>query len=565
MAANPFWEDGIRKQIVITYDGDKTITNTELYSEAFELTERLSSSDNLRFGSCESSVVKFRITNTFEPLKDKEIDIGMYLENMESMFSVGKYKVFSDTPSANRKYRSIVAYDAMATIISSNVIDWYNGIFEENEELTLKAFRDSFFEYVGVTQKTTVLPNDNMIVTKTLDQKELTGGKVAYCICEINGCFGHINRDGLFEYVFLVEIGDTILPSHTLYPSNFLFPASGATPIITDILYPSNTIYPSNELFPTPEKGIRPIENHYYISAEYKDYYTERISKIQIRLEENNVGCEYGNGDNTYVIEDNFLVFKKETEELNAIAENLYNVISVIWYTPANILLKGNLQFNVGDAIKIVAHSKTIFTYILERTLSGIQSLKDSFFAEGLERQPEVVNTVERELVELKGQSREAKNYIENLITADRIITQDLVAAVARIGAIEADYVKTSTLVANYATITSLEAVDGKIDNLASIAITSQNISTVTLNASQITAGTIDTARLDVGAIAASTVTANTISAAMHSPTEGSIAAGVGSFNVIYWYTNTTSGGQPTYHQVKSYIDSQNRNILYVD
>ncbi|MBR3468617.1 MAG: hypothetical protein IKH28_02865 [Lachnospiraceae bacterium] len=84
-----------------------------------------------------------------------------------------------------------------------------------------------------------------MIVTKTLDQKELTGGKVAYCICEINGCFGHINRDGLFEYVFLDELGRKILPSHTLYPSNFIFPSAG-------------------------NEG-QLIENNYYISAEYKD------------------------------------------------------------------------------------------------------------------------------------------------------------------------------------------------------------------------------------------------------------------------------------------------------
>lgn len=491
MAANPFWKDGIQKQIVISYDEDKTITNTELYSEAFELTERLSSSDNLLFGSCESSVVKFRITNTFESLKDKELDIEMYLENMESSFSVGKYKVFSDTPSANRKYRDIVAYDAMATIIGLNVIDWYNGIFEENEELTLKEFRDSFFEYVGVTQKPANLPNDSMIVKKTVDQKELTGGKVAFCICEINGCFGHINREGLFEYVFLSELGDTILPSHTLFPSNSLFPASAATPIIADVLYPSNTLYPSNEVFPTPEKGIRPIENHYYISAEYKDYYTERINKLQIRLEENNIGCEYGNGNNVYLIEDNFLVFEKETEELNDIAANLYDVISVIWYTPTKISLKGNIQFNVGDAIKIVSNSKNIFTYVLERTLSGIQSLRDQFYAEGLERQPEVADTVESAIVELKGQSKEAKNYIANLITADRIITQSLESAVARIGTIEADYITTS----------QLSAVDAKIDNLSAIAITTQNLYAQTISGNQINAGTISVNYLDVNGI----------------------------------------------------------------
>ena len=263
------------------------------------------------------------------------------------------------------------------------------------------------------------------------------------------------------------------------------------------------------------------------------------------------MGCEYGSRDNVYLIEDNFLVFGKEAEELNEIAGNLYDVISVIWYTPAKVYLKGNLEFNVGDAIKLVAHSKNIFTYVLERTFNGIQSVKDHFYAEGLEKQPEAENSVESALVELKGQSNAAKRLIADLIIADRIITQDLEAAVARIGTIEANYVQTSTLVANYATIASLNTVDAKIDNLSAIAITTQNLSAqtiygsqisgLTINANQITAGTIDADRLD-----ADTIRTKYLNACAVSPHQGQMDIGKVRLSELWVYDGSTD----TYRRV---------------
>ena len=54
------------KQIEITYDGG-TITNSELFAESMQLTESLCSDSELRFGACESSVIKFKIVVSDEP------------------------------------------------------------------------------------------------------------------------------------------------------------------------------------------------------------------------------------------------------------------------------------------------------------------------------------------------------------------------------------------------------------------------------------------------------------------------------------------------------------------
>ena len=68
--AELYQQNSVDKQLNIAFDGGE-ITNTDIHSEQFELTESICSDSQLRFGSCEASVVKFRISNIFTPLKDK--------------------------------------------------------------------------------------------------------------------------------------------------------------------------------------------------------------------------------------------------------------------------------------------------------------------------------------------------------------------------------------------------------------------------------------------------------------------------------------------------------------
>ena len=51
-----------------------------------------------------------------------------------------------------------------------------------------------------------------------------------------------------------------------------------------------------------------------YINCTYQDFKTKAIDKLQIRKEENDIGVVVGEGDNTYIIQDNFLVYGKHPE-----------------------------------------------------------------------------------------------------------------------------------------------------------------------------------------------------------------------------------------------------------
>ena len=62
--SNLFQQSSVYKQLIIeTDDKSVKITNNELHQQKFELEESLCSENQLNFGSCESSSIKFTVSN----------------------------------------------------------------------------------------------------------------------------------------------------------------------------------------------------------------------------------------------------------------------------------------------------------------------------------------------------------------------------------------------------------------------------------------------------------------------------------------------------------------------
>lgn len=404
-----FKKDGIDKQLIIqTEDKVVTITNTELHQEKFELTESLCSESELTFGSCEASSIKFTMSNVFTSLKGKWITVTMSLNgNADKPFQFGRYKVYSDKPTADRTQRDVVAYDALYDIINANVMEWYDSVLPNlNSTITLKNFRDSFFEHFGVAQKDIALPNDSMVIKRSLDKETgnvqtnvLSGSTVIKAICEINGCFGHINRQGQFEYIFLKQ----------------------------DIqgLYPANDLYPADNLYPKSPDSYR-INKSDYITADYEDYIVEPITKLQIRSSDSDVGTIIGNGNNAYIIENNMLTYQKTADEMQKIAQNIYNKISKIRYRPFTADLRGNPCLEVGDAIRILTKNAIVESYVLERDFKGIQALRDSFSSVGEQYYSEKVNSTQTSIKQLENRSNKLERTIEETKSTITDVENDL-------------------------------------------------------------------------------------------------------------------------------------------
>lgn len=429
-----FDKSSVDKQLKIVCQDGTILTNKNFSSTSsdFSLSESLCSDSKLSFGKCESACLKIKIANTINSLKGQTLQVTETLNNKNDVpFKIGTYIVDEDTLTSDKKYRNITAYDRLYSISSMNVSDWYSKLFPskqvpliryenvtkewtytgidgkeiteyyeelepityyqtEYESITLKAFRDSFFKYIGLTQQSTTLINDNMKVSKSVDDIDLTAKDVLEAICEINGVFGKMSRDDIFIYVELKSPSKGLFPSKTLYPNSSLFPRK-----------PGNI-------------DTRRLPMGEYKTLQVGDTNFEQITKLQIRQSEDDIG--YIAGDDTgvsYIIQGNFLTYSSGTDELKTIANNVLSKISKVIFNPVNITLQGNPCVETGDTIRIIdTNNKVYMSYVLQRTLTGIQMLMDSIISEGDQSLAEV-NGIHHDIIKLQGKTNELSRLVE--------------------------------------------------------------------------------------------------------------------------------------------------------
>lgn len=372
-----YYTSSIDKQLNIEVVGTKiVIDNSMRERDTFTLTESLNDGSELKFGSCLPNQISFIAHDMPAGLVGKTLRPVETLEgNEDDPFTYGEYKIFSAVPTADRTKRQITAYDVMYDILNADVKAWYAGL---SFPMALKQFRYSFFAYLGVEQEETTLVNDSMTVNKTLiasssedssvtAEATISGKTIIEAICEINGAFGNMNRAGKFEYV--------ILPS------------------ITSALYPADDLYPRDDLFPS-DANTESMTGHYF-TFDYEDFQSKAITQLEIRADDNTAGAVVGNPGNTYVISGNFLVSDKTGAELEQIANNVLPIMAQAAYTPIkSCTTVGNPCLELGDPIRFNTSREIVETYLLQRTLTGVQSKRDSIVAQGTPTHSAKVNSI---------------------------------------------------------------------------------------------------------------------------------------------------------------------------
>lgn len=373
-----YWDSSTDKQMVISVVGtNQKIDNSMLEIGTFALEESLCSESELKFGACEANCVKFTARNTAGNIIGKTISIEETIDgDNENPMPYGVFKVASDVPTADRTKRQITAYDAMYDIINTDVKSWYAGL---SFPMTLKQFRDSFFAHLGISQVETSLVNDSMTVNKTIvatqtddssavtEESAISGKTVVTAICEINGCFGNINREGKFEYVFLKAITSALYPAEDLFPADNVFPSDANTESMTG----------------------------HYITFDYEDFQSKAITQLEIKTSEDNAGAIVGTAGNNYSITGNFLVSDKTGAELEQIANNLLSIMAQAAYTPIkSCTCVGNPCLTLGEPIRFNTTREIVETYLLQRTLTGVQSKRDSISAQGTQTHSAKVNSI---------------------------------------------------------------------------------------------------------------------------------------------------------------------------
>ena len=100
----------------------------------------------------------------------------------------------------------------------------------------------------------------------------------------------------------------------------------------------------------------------------------------------------------------------------------MLSVIEGLEYRPFDATLVGNPCIEVGDAVRLHTKYQIIDSYVLQRTLSGVQALRDEFSAEGEEYQSEKVNDIQTQITQLRGKS----NTLERTIDQTRSMIADV-------------------------------------------------------------------------------------------------------------------------------------------
>lgn len=430
------------KQLVLTSD-EVTITNSDIYADSFELTQNISSGESIRFGA-EAAQMKLRVLNNTPALYGKMFDVSMNL-NGEPL-QIGKFVVEEDKPNGIKFYRDIVAYDMLYTINSTNFAEWYKNLtfpltYEQFFQLFVDEINSQFGLQIGIDKP--IVTNKDFAFENSIAEVDmletLSGGTILTALAEATASFIRLNNKGNFEFTQLeVDKG----------------------------LYPSKTLYPSKNLFPRKDNSVKKFSDQYYISCSHEDYKTKKIDKVQIIKEDGDIGVFSGTDGNTFSIVGNFLL-GSDNENLQTACDNIFNAVKGITYTPCKLTAIGNPCIEVGDYIKFESHSVFYATYVFQRTLKGIQFLKDTYRAEGSQEIAETSNDLRNQVIALNGKSN--------------VLTTNLERTVSRLEDFEerttAEFEQTAESIST--TVSKVETVEGAVETLeGTVGTLGDNLST---------------------------------------------------------------------------------------
>jgi hypothetical protein len=344
------------KDLILVFDNGVVINNEDVALESMNLNQSVCDQDELKFGKVSSACFKVKIKGTTSTYKGLWFNAS--IKSGEHEIKLGRFCVYSDKATSDMQYRDIVAYDKLFWAMNTDVTEWYDNL---TFPISQKDFRDSLCQELGLVQDETVLPNDNVLFTKTILTEKLIGLDVLEALCEMNATWGTINSDGKFRYIKVrTHTKDAIYPK--------------------DDLYPDDTLYPDDITDDTLTRG-----NYHLGSLKYEEFDCKAVTKVTIRQSSDDLGYSKGEDGNTYVIEDNFLLYGASDETLEIVASNFLDYASYLTYTPGQLSCKGAPWREVGDLLKVFAERRTLLIPIYKRTLSGITALKDEYSAGGTE------------------------------------------------------------------------------------------------------------------------------------------------------------------------------------
>jgi len=391
---NLFKNINVNKTNILTVGG-YTFTVADLIG-GITYNQTVNSGVDVILGSCTVATIEFQLNNMnqlINSLAGQEITWKIKVETSPGVFEDIPMGIFiAEKPTKiNDTAIRIKAYDRMIKF-DTIIDDWLATVVYP---ITLKNLLTGLCSYIGVPIATTAFLNESFVVKKNFNGINVKGRDFLKWICEIAA-----------KYAIINELGQLKLGWYT------------------SIIYG--------------------VTNADYYSIKIEDYQTKKIDKLQVRVEENDIGVIVGIGTNAYIIENNPLLYAETDAEIRPTIEAIYNAIKDFTYTPFEITLNANPLIKTGNTFTVTTRKgQVINVVVMTRKMTNGT---DVYSATGnLDRS--ISKSINQSILQIRGKTNVLERTIDATISklydADTgdltVLTQTVTSFNSRVQSIEAN------------------------------------------------------------------------------------------------------------------------------
>ena len=242
---------------------------------------------------------------------------------------------YAEKPTrTKRNSYKITAYDTMSKLDAD-----FSGWLHANQAQfpkTIWQLVQLACQRAGVALASSSLPINGSYSVQAFYADDLTCRQIISWAAEAAGCYAHMNADGKLQFL-----------TYTDKRSTAKITPDGAS---------NSTAY-------------------YADSLSYEDYTVKAIEKVQIRQSDSDVGVIYPDSTtatNTYAVQGNLLLTTGTEANLKTVAQNLYNVLKSVTYTPCKVSVPSSSGLACGQIVHVKdARGREFDTYLMSATISS--------------------------------------------------------------------------------------------------------------------------------------------------------------------------------------------------
>ena len=246
---------------------------------------------------------------------------------------VGVFYAEKPTRTKRNSYK-VTAYDTMSKLDAD-----FSGWLHANQAQfpkTIWQLVQLACQRAGVTLASSSLPINGTYSVQAFYADDLTCRQIISWAAEAAGCYAHMNADGKLQFLTYTDKRSTAKI--------------------------------------TPD-GVSNSTAYYADSLSYEDYTVKAIEKVQIRQSDSDVGVIYPDSTtatNTYAVQGNLLLTTGTEANLKSVAQNLYNALKNVTYTPCKVSVPSSSGLACGQIVHVKdARGREFDTYLMSATISS--------------------------------------------------------------------------------------------------------------------------------------------------------------------------------------------------